>query len=163
MPSLAIKISADLAAAARAAAEAAERSLTAQIEHWARMGKKLDEQVTGGAMMAFKRSEGGSGTMEEPAHRMEIEAVLAQLRQPGFATQAALASGFLMGRTTYGGDPNEPGVILRYEANGTETRGRMVDGVFCPFPPEAGILSDHLLIYRQSSEINLIQPSRRCA
>lgn len=133
MASLAIKISADLATAARAAAELADRSLTAQIEHWARMGKKMDEQVTGGAMMAFKRTAGGTATIQEPAYREEIETVLAQLRQPGFATKVALAARDLeIHEVLYGADPDGTGLIVAHYRDGRKTKGRMVNRVFEP-------------------------------
>jgi hypothetical protein len=131
MPSLAIKISADLAEAARTAAAAAERSLTAQIEHWARMGKKMDEQLTGAAMMAYKSAASDNAAIREPAHQEEIEAVLAKLRQPGYATMVAKASRDLdVHEVLYGGDPEGSDLIVAHYRDGRKVKGRLVGRKF---------------------------------
>lgn len=134
MPSLAIKIDAALAEEARAAAAIADRSLTAQIEHWARMGKKMDEQITGAAMMAFKSAAPGQ-EVEDQAHRSEVEAVLAKLRQPGYAEMVARASHDLdVHEVLYGADPDGSDWIVAHYRDGRKVKGRMVKRVFVPAP-----------------------------
>ncbi|HTR54428.1 MAG TPA: hypothetical protein VMJ10_27235 [Kofleriaceae bacterium] len=40
-----VRLSADLAARARAASETQERSLTEQVEHWARLGQAVEDAI----------------------------------------------------------------------------------------------------------------------
>lgn len=129
MSSLAIKISSDLATAARQAAAHADRSLTAQVEHWARLGQVADQQLTGSAMLALKHPD---HAVSKPEDQAEILALLENLRQPGWATKKALESGFLDGRTVTGSDPRDPSILVRRDAKGVETRGTLIDGEFVP-------------------------------
>lgn len=128
MSSVAIKITSSIADAARAAAKLADRSLTAQIEHWARLGMDADEKLTGSAMMAMK--QGDWETSANPQNLAEIRFYLAQLSTPGKATELALASGFLNGKTTYN---SEDGIVVRTNPDGAESRGRMNGKEFIPF------------------------------
>ncbi len=128
MSSVAIKITSSIADAARRAAKLADRSLTAQIEHWARLGMDADEKLTGSAMMAMK--QGDWETSSKPQDVAEIQSYLNQLSLPGKATELALASGFLNGKTTYS---REDGVMVRTNQDGNETRGRMDGKEFIPF------------------------------
>lgn len=129
MSSVAIKITSSIADAARAAAKLADRSLTAQIEHWARLGMDADEKLTGSAMMAMK--QGDWETSAKPQDLEEIRSYLARLSTPGKATELALASGFLNGKTTYS---REDGVVVRTNPDGSETRGQMNGKEFIPCP-----------------------------
>jgi hypothetical protein len=132
MSSVAIKITSSIADAARAAAKLADRSLTAQIEHWARLGMDADEKLTGSAMMAMKRGDWESSA--KPQDLAEIQSYLAQLSAPGEATKLALASGFLDGKTTYS---LEDGSMVRTNPDGSETRGRMDGKEFIPFSEDS--------------------------
>ena len=101
----------------------ADRSLTAQIEHWARMGKKMDEQITGAAMMAFKSAAPGQ-EVEDQAQRSEIEAVLAKLRQPGYAEMVARGSHDLdVHEVLYGADPDGSDWIVAHYRDGRKVKG----------------------------------------
>lgn len=154
MSSVALKISASIAQAAREAALVADRSLTAQIEHWARLGMEVDEKLTGSAMQAIKR--GRWETQATPRDQEEIRSYLSSLSVPGTATAVALASGFLKGQTTYSVEPTEPGVIVRTNPNGTRTRGKMRGKEFFPFRKRAKRSLLRCLIHGKSE---LIQTS----
>ncbi len=88
-----------------------------------------DEKLTGSAMMAMK--QGDWETSAKPQDLEEIRSYLARLSTPGKATELALASGFLNGKTTYS---REDGVVVRTNPDGSETRGQMNGKEFIPCP-----------------------------
>ena len=50
-----IKISDDLALAARDEADVCERSIASQVEHWARIGRAVEQVLGHGQLVALKR------------------------------------------------------------------------------------------------------------
>lgn len=49
-----VRLSADLAQRARSAAETSERSVTEQVEHWARLGQAVEDVVLAKTVMRLK-------------------------------------------------------------------------------------------------------------
>ena len=54
--SMAVKLSDDLITEARAEAEASDRSLTSQIEHWARLGREIESVLQHDDVLNLKRA-----------------------------------------------------------------------------------------------------------
>ncbi|MEM9481602.1 MAG: hypothetical protein AAGA58_18280, partial [Verrucomicrobiota bacterium] len=54
MPSVAVKVSGDLASAAKEAAGWADRSQAGQIEHWARLGAGIESHLSAKQVKALK-------------------------------------------------------------------------------------------------------------
>jgi hypothetical protein len=53
---MSVKLSDDLALSARLEAEATDRSITAQIEHWAKLGRAVEAALKHADVLALKRS-----------------------------------------------------------------------------------------------------------
>lgn len=113
---------------ARQEAEAADRSLTSQIEHWARLGRKVESVLRHEEVLALKRSSGGP--LAPPTRR----ALLAALRRiAGEGIRPDLGASLKQGRTVYqdAGDDR----IERIERDGRRTIGRFVGRSFVPDEP----------------------------
>jgi hypothetical protein len=113
-----VRLSAQLAERARKAAEIQERSLTQQVEHWARMGELLDEVIN------------RSGTRFKAAsHDPLLHARLADTPEKREQARQLI---FSRPGPWYSVEPGEPTVVIRRETDGTRTRGQIVDGKFVP-------------------------------
>ena len=111
-----VKLSDDLVNDAREEAKAADRSITSQIEHWARLGRQIENLLRHDDVLALKRA-GDDTLLPPPTKRV----VLAAVRRIA-STQAELAPALTQGRTVYQ-DAGE-GRIERIEPDGTRTIGR---------------------------------------
>lgn len=131
MSSVAIKISSDLASVARAASADADRSLTGQIEHWARLGKAVEPILSSVTIALLKKSGGDLSAIEDETERARVLAALAMLRKspPYPESRTSLAARSM---PLYEADPANPSGVLQVAANGTRTPGRFVDRVFVP-------------------------------
>lgn len=128
---VAVKLSDSLAEDARAASEGADRSLTGQIEHWARLGKAVEPLFNVPTIAAFKKSGGNIDSLEDPRERQILLDALTQLRlAPPFAETAA----FLTASRSpmYEVDPANPGGIVQILADGSRVPGKFVNRVFVP-------------------------------
>ena len=125
--SLPLRISDELVVSAREEAEAADRSLTGQIEHWIKLGKALEEILTHRQVIQLKRG-GAAVALTEAIERAGTVAGQEQ------ALRALEASG----RPRYGADPEHPGWFIRIDPGGARTRGRFVNRVFVPAAPDDG-------------------------
>lgn len=123
-----LKLSDDLVNEARQEAETADRSLTSQVEHWARLGRVVENALRHEDVIALKRAVGPP--LAPPARR----ALVAAMRQiAADATPPDLAAALKGGRTVYqdaGG-----GRIERIERDGTRTTGRLIGRRFQPEEP----------------------------
>lgn len=120
---LPIKISPELALAARTEAKVFERSLAAQVEHWARIGRAV-EQVLGHDQLAALKRQAGMPEFADAMRRVSSEA----------GQRRALAHLQKLGGPRYGTDPERPGGVVRIDPDGTRTRGRFVRRTFVPTP-----------------------------
>lgn len=129
--SMPVKISGDLLKDARDEAKAADRSITSQIEHWARLGREVETVLRHEDVLSFKRaSVDDHATLPPPVRR----AVLAAMRK--IASEKArptLAATLTQGRTVY--QDAGAGRLERIEHDGTRTMGRMVNRRFTPDEP----------------------------
>ena len=124
-----VKLSDDLVKDARQEAEAADRSLTSQIEHWARLGRKVERVLQHEEVLELKRAD------ETPSAPPTRRAILSALRQiASEPSRAALAATLRNARTVYqdAGDSR----VERIERDGTRTIGRFVNRRFTADVPE---------------------------
>ena len=124
----AVKLSDALVKVARKEAAAAERPITAQIEHWARLGQSVEAALRHEDALAVTASEGKLAVaFPVPATR---DAVYQLLRTVASADHAQLGKTLRRGRTVYESDPSGSGAIIRIAPDGTRTRGRLEKRAF---------------------------------
>jgi len=127
---VAIKVSADLADSARKEAAEADRSLTGQIEHWAKLGRAAEAILPSQVAAALKRCAGDLDTLEDETMRRKVLDALAV-----FQTQAPDLLRKKIGldqQTLFEPDPENPGGIIRISPDGTRIRGVMDRRTFVP-------------------------------
>lgn len=126
-----VKLSDDLVTLARAEAEASNRSIAAQVEHWARVGRAAERILQHEDTLALKR---GTSPQEAFPQEGKLEAVVAALE--GVASSAdratALARVRQGNRPVYGSDPRFPGLVVRIDPDGTRVPGRFENRQFVP-------------------------------
>ena len=72
-----VRLSEELTMLAKEAAEAATRSLTAQVEHWALIGRAVERALDHASLSALKTSGGKlAATVRDPAQRAELTAAI---------------------------------------------------------------------------------------
>lgn len=130
---VAIKVSAELAATARAEAAQTDRSLTGQIEHWAKLGRALEAQLSVPIINALKSSEGQLDRLTDSSLRQQVRAAFATFHQRSAAEKRALIG--LNQQTRFEPDPTREGYFIRITPDGHRTPGRMQGRTFVP---EAG-------------------------
>jgi hypothetical protein len=115
-----VKLSDSLVLDARMAAAVMERSIAAQVEFWARLGRTLENVATGQQMTALQQT--GTlplsrivATVNEPAGHKRLADYLNDRPFPRFSPHPELANTF-----------------IREESNGKKTVGRFKRGVFQP-------------------------------
>ncbi len=123
---LPLRISDDIVLQAREEAETSERSVTSQIEHWVRLGMAVEAVLSHPEARELKRR--GKALTLEQAHALA--------HSPRGRERARQ---HLAGRTQplYESDPADPSVVVRVSADGSRTRGRLVNRTFVPEGPEA--------------------------
>jgi hypothetical protein len=119
-----LRISDELMLRARREAEDSDRSVTGQIEHWAKLGMALEAVLGHPQATELKRSA-----------RLGMADALAFA---GSARGRAAAHTHLRaaGQPRYGADPEVEGQLIRISPDGSRTRGRMVNRTFVPNPGE---------------------------
>jgi hypothetical protein len=126
-----VKLSDELVASARIEAASTDRSITGQIEHWAKIGRSVETVLRHEDVQALKRSP-TDATLTVPARRA-VQAVLEKLvTEKGRGT---LASRLKADRVVYQSDPAGSGLTERIAADGTRTLGRLANRRFVPARP----------------------------
>jgi hypothetical protein len=131
-----VKLSDPLIDAARNAAPLAHRSLAAQIEHWAELGRAIEGSLSISQTTDLKRSVRESpppvyGNPEAAGAR--VAAALRYALSPE-AREAFRAELLTSGQPLYGTDPAFPGCIVRDNPDGSRTPGHWVADRFEPLP-----------------------------
>ena len=126
-----VKLSDELVEAAREEAANADRSITSQIEHWAKIGRSVETILRHQDIRKLKRSP-SSVTLTSAARR-SIEATLA--RVVAETDRRSLGRSLQAGRTVYQSDPAGSGLTERIEPDGRRTLGRLVNRIFVPAGP----------------------------
>lgn len=137
-----VKISDTLIEAAREAAPLANRSLAAQVEHWAALGRAIEGSLTADQSLTLKRAiheplappYGSSESAQ--AVRQRVISAISQSLTPEFQSRmrdqiAASPS------PTYGTDEAFPGYLVRRDPDGTLTPGRLQGREFQALAPGA--------------------------
>ena len=123
-----VKLSDELVNVARKEAAAADRSITAQIEHWAKLGQSVEAALRHEDALAVKASQGKLAlAFPIPATRA---AMYQLLRTVAGADHAPLGKALRRGRTVYENDPSGSDAIIRIAPDGTRTRGRLEKRAF---------------------------------
>jgi hypothetical protein len=120
-----VKVSDALIAAARAAADENQRSMAAQIEHWALLGRAVEKTLTTGDAVALKRSEG----QLDANTRTRVAEALSNTLDPNRSNLAKTTIG-LRDPVRYETDPALPGLLIQRLPDGSRRIGRMVNREF---------------------------------
>ena len=120
-----VKLSDQLVDDARAVVPYSQRSLAGQIEFWAALGKSIEPLLRGDRALALQAA-GKERPLSEivaevdsAAGRQRVADHLAQRPYPHYAPVS-----------------DEPGLVCRIDADGSETIGRFVDREFVPVEAE---------------------------
>lgn len=117
-----VKLSDELVGMARQQAKAADRSITAQIEHWAKLGRSVEAALRHEDALALKGAEGDlRRAFRNAPTRRAVFAVLQKFAET--TDRSELARTLREGRVVYQSDPAGPG-IMRIGADGKRTVGR---------------------------------------
>lgn len=127
-----VKLSDDLVRAARAEAKAADRSITAQIEHWAKLGRAAQKALSQADALALQGSVAALDQLQSglvPSTLQRLRGVLNKVAQSSDRSTvlAELQAG---GEPLFEAHPTELDRVVRVSADGTRTVGRVEDGQF---------------------------------
>jgi hypothetical protein len=114
---LPVKLSDELVKLARKEARAADRSITAQIEHWAKLGRSVETALRHEDALAVKDS---GGDLQRAFPGPSRQALYALLQRVAAGTDRAELARSLRQRVVYQSDPSRSGVIERIEPDGTQ-------------------------------------------
>jgi hypothetical protein len=116
-----LRIDSELVHQARSAGALFDRPPTAQIEHWAKLGRVLDAVLSGKSVASVK----------ECARVSSIEKIVAfSQTKAGQAKARAIISRH--GGPVYESDSMAPGIIVERLPDGSNRRGRFVNRRFVP-------------------------------
>ncbi len=127
-----LKVSESLYAIAKQEAQATERSITAQVEHWALIGRAVEALLAHQELLTLKQvGEVLTPLFPSDARRQEVHDLLTRIagstdREP---TKKALRES---GSPLYAADPEHPGLIVQVLPDGTRTPGRLEGRRFVP-------------------------------
>jgi hypothetical protein len=116
-----VKLSDALVLDARVAGDVFQRSLTGQVEFWARLGKAIEPLLDGTHVLALSRNAAVQPlsacieSVDSPAGRRRVVEYLEMQPFPHYEPA-----------------PNAPGLLVRIEADGSRTLGRFVNRKFRP-------------------------------
>lgn len=125
-----VKVSDTLLALAKEEARAAHRSATAQIEHWASLGRAVEAMVAYRDVLALKRA-GETLPIPRLVGREEVDEILAALVHDSDRSSVKTRIR-ASGAPLYATDPRHPGMIVEIRADGTRTAGELKDRRFVP-------------------------------
>ena len=121
MSSVPLRIDSELVNHARSAGALFDRPPTAQIEHWAKLGRVLDSILSGESIAKVKQR--GNIT--------DLDQVVA-LSQTEKGRKKALAMIAKHAGPVYEADPTSPDLIVERRADGSVRRGRFANRQFVP-------------------------------
>ena len=114
-----VKISDRLLALAREEAQVTHRSATAQIEHWATLGRAVEAIVGYGDVLTLKRA-GQALPLPPLVRREEMHDVLTRLVEDG-ERESVKARIRRAGTPVYVTDPGRPGMVLEVQPDRNRT------------------------------------------
>jgi hypothetical protein len=123
-----VKLSDELVESAREEATNTDRSITGQIEHWAKIGRSVETVLRHQDVQALKRSP-----LSAPLTGVARQAIQSALAKVAAETdRRALERSLKTGRTVYQSDPAGSGLTERIEPDGRRTLGRFANRRFVP-------------------------------
>jgi len=120
-----VKLSNDLVHAAREEAQATDRSITAQIEHWAKLGRAVEVALPHAEALALKVDP------EAPSRFARVRAVLGRVARSD-DRDTVLAELAASGLPVYEADPLDAGKIVQVDREGCRIEGRFEGRQFVP-------------------------------
>jgi hypothetical protein len=126
-----VKLSDELVESAREEAANTDRSITGQIEHWAKIGRSVETVLAHKDVQALKRSPLNAPLTSATRRAIQaaLDGVVAETDRP------RLARRLKAGRTVYQSDPAGSGLTERIEPDGKRTLGRFAGRRFVPVRP----------------------------
>jgi hypothetical protein len=121
MGTVPLRIDSELVNYARSAGALLDRPPTAQIEHWAKLGRVLDSVLSGESVAKAKQR----GQVQD------LDRVVA-LSQSAAGRKKALALIAQHAGPIYEADPTDPALLIERQADGTTRRGRFANRQFVP-------------------------------
>ena len=121
MSTIPLRIDTDLVNVARESAAVMDRTPTAQIEFWAKLGRVMEQVLTHDALV----------TVKEASRVKRLDELLAMVATPK-GKQRALALIRRHKGPTYSADPTKPGVIIETRPDGSKRRGKFSNRHFMP-------------------------------
>jgi hypothetical protein len=118
-----VKLSDELVLEARTVGEIAERSIAGQVEFWARLGKSLEPLLRGDRALALQQAGAAKSlsaiiaSVDSDEGRQRVRTYLETQAWPHFEQC-----------------PEEPGMLVKIDEDGTRTRGRFVNREFVEAP-----------------------------
>ena len=125
-----VKISDRLLARAKEEAKGTHRSVTAQIEHWATLGRAVEVMAGHREVLMLKRA-GERLAMPTWVRRDDVEAVLTPLMHDA-DRESVKARIWAGGGPRYEADPEDPEGVIQITPDGRRTRGRLDGRTFVP-------------------------------
>jgi hypothetical protein len=126
----AVKVSERLLILARQEAQGTHRSITAQIEHWATIGRAVEVMLAYRDVLALKKT-GVALPIPAEVRREEVHELLARLAvdtdREGIKAKLRAS-----GTPLYETDPAYPGLIIEVSSDGTRTTGHFEGRRFVP-------------------------------
>ncbi|MGF1679207.1 MAG: hypothetical protein ACFCUX_08440 [Candidatus Methylacidiphilales bacterium] len=131
MSSTTVRLSKQLVDSAKEIAVWNERSVPGQLEHWALLGKAIEEHLPPTSAIALKKSAALEGKVLGPEDEALVLRLLEALRKSMPSTQVShsLAKKH---RFLYEADPLHPDLLIQVDSNGKKTPGKMVNRRFVP-------------------------------
>ena len=130
MSAIAIKVAPDLAAAARQAAGESDRSLTRQLEHWAKLGRGVEKVLPAQVVAALKRCGADLSAEEDTAAGQRALEALEKVRT---MSPVELRASIGLDRAPYfEQDSEDPQMVMQVQPGGIRIRGRLEGRKFVP-------------------------------
>ncbi|HPO01154.1 MAG TPA: hypothetical protein PK879_10620 [Opitutaceae bacterium] len=125
--SIPLRIESALVHRARTAAVLADRTPTAQIEHWAKLGIALEPVLSGRTVSRVKQA----------ARIKDLDQIVA-ISQTAAGQERVRALIQKQGGPVYEADPEDPALVVERRPDGTVRRGRFENRQFKPVGRKAG-------------------------
>ena len=120
-----LKVSDGLFAVAKQEAEAAERSITAQVEYWAKIGRAVETVLAHQELLTLKKAgDLLTPTFPTLTRRRDVHALLTKVAKD-LDRQAIKKHIYAAKTPVYSSDPKHPGMIVQVLSDGTRTLGSM--------------------------------------
>jgi hypothetical protein len=124
MGTIPLRIDSELVNYARSAGALLDRPPTAQIEHWAKLGRVLDSVLSGESVAKVKQR----------GQVADLDRVVT-LSQSATGRKKALALIARHAGPVYEADPTDPELVVERQSDGTTRRGRFANRQFVPIRP----------------------------